>query len=277
MAVILVLIVGIMAYFVAKRRERGLEPKSEAPAPPIDARTLRRFVPVGTMPSDYVIPCPDCGWNTAVSREWLLANDRFVCPRCHAGTRLIKSEHGGPGTIVPEYEKYNAPPPLPDPITHTNFEDALCHLAKTYGSHPETHAHDEADGPAPELVPTERKKRGRPRKLTAATLASTQAPAGEAGRKHLSVLASELRIPATIRYARGHHAGIPRGIVILQAMGYYGPDGQLDVKSVRCICDHVKQFRAFRLDHITELIDGETGEIVPDALRWLDRKLAVLV
>jgi hypothetical protein len=164
-------------------------------------------------------------------------------------------------------------PVMPDRITTSNLDMALRHIQETYGHQEDDDAHDEADGPAPTLVPIPR-KRGRPRKTptqkpSAAPTAAKPAP--------VAVLAGSLRIPAQIRYDRGHHIGEARNVIILSALGRQGQGGDFNIHSIRCICDRAKGFRAFQLAHITELVDGETGQIVPDVHQWLDQKLAALV
>jgi hypothetical protein len=163
-------------------------------------------------------------------------------------------------------------PDMPDPITPSNVDLALRHLAETYGHHD---AHDEADGPAPVLVPLPR-KRGRPRKTPVPKPAAVPKTA-KPKRVPVAVLAGNLRIPAQIRYDRGHHIGEARDVVILGVLGQHGPEGEFKVQTIRCICDKAKGLRAFQLDHITDLADGYTGEIVSNVPAWLDEKLAALV
>jgi len=173
--------------------------------------------------------------------------------------------------------KQDAVPEMPDPVTVANIDQALRHISQTYGIEEHHDAHDEADGPAPLLVPAAKKKRGRPRKPKPETPASPKPRPAKAPTHVQSVLATGLRIPATIIYDGGHHAGIPRDVIILQAIGYRGPAGEPDVQCLRCICDKVKQFRAFRIDHIRELTDRETGEIVTDVAAWIVYRMADLV
>jgi hypothetical protein len=253
----LLVLVCITSATIFIRTQKRTPQKKLGPAPPVDARTLRRHVPAGTKSSDYVIPCPDCGWNEAVSRLWMSQNETFICPQCNSRTRLIKSTAPGAGAIVPEWER------LAD------------QLRAAHGPLAEHQAHDEADGPTPAIGTSKRSSK------RAGTMALSSTPVRQANKakkqEAVRVLASALKIPVRLIYDRGHHIGELRDVMILQALGYHGLNGDLDVRMVRCICAKAREFRAFQLAHITELTDMETGEIVVDVPTWLERKLANLV
>lgn len=253
------------------------KPSQNQPPPPGDARTLRRYTPKGTQLTDYVIPCSDCGWNTAVSRSWVLANDTFICPRCGGKTNLIKSTNPGPGAITDEFERITKaakPASRPEPpearaaflsnLVETERQ-RLAEATAVAGPEP-AHALDEADHPAP-------RKRGRPRKPGLNTKAETKPEAiPTPAHQTLQTLVSGLKLPVQFEYSGGHVDG-ERQAVIVSACGQVEPDGNFDVTVLRCICVHQKMWRAFRLDRMSHVADLTTGEMVADPKAWITQKL----
>jgi hypothetical protein len=165
-------------------------------------------------------------------------------------------------------------PDMPNPVTQHNVDQALLHISRKYGIEEHHDAHDEAHGPAPDMPPVTR-KRGRPRKTPGAEVVTLATP--KPAKPGQDVLASGLKIPARIVYDRGHHAGMPRDIVITSVLGNHRNDGAFNIVNIKCVCDTAKQFRCFAVEHIVTLYDGETGELIANPPAWIDRKLALLV
>lgn len=107
---------------------------------------------------------------------------------------------------------------------------------------------------------------GRPRKTgKRRKRATTNLPA-----RRLQAPPGGFKIPAIIVYDRGV-AAFERRNVLINSL-HDGVDFRTNAatKNIRAYCFTLGRELTFRVDRIVELIDGETGEIVPSPVAWIE-------